>query len=283
MPEPATARAGWRRSPSARSRRPACSASCRRRSRRCIPWRASARVEPMPALPERVRTPGRQLLGALWFEERTMFIDTAPVARAPPLHRGARADARALPVARGGAARGHERRAVPPGGRAARGRGQPRRGAAALPGPQLRRAASPRSARRSPRRSRSRASTGRARTRRCTTTSSRTPRALALLVVGRFPRRDGSLPVWRSVESRRYLRRFDRAAAATPAGLVPGSPLRELVEAARHMSEPAVAPLRWPGPTGACAASTPTSTTTGTRSSCCSRPRTGSRAAPAVR
>src|SRR5215212_6617287 len=34
-------------------------------------------VEPMPALPDRVRTPGRRLLGALWFEERTMFLDPA--------------------------------------------------------------------------------------------------------------------------------------------------------------------------------------------------------------
>src|ERR687897_621040 len=32
-------------------------------------------VEPMPALPERVRTPGRELLGALWFEERTIFLE----------------------------------------------------------------------------------------------------------------------------------------------------------------------------------------------------------------
>ena len=32
-------------------------------------------VEPMPALPEHVRTPGRRLLGALWFEERTIFLE----------------------------------------------------------------------------------------------------------------------------------------------------------------------------------------------------------------
>src|SRR5215218_10221989 len=32
-------------------------------------------VEPMPALPERVRTPGRRLLRALWFEERTIFLE----------------------------------------------------------------------------------------------------------------------------------------------------------------------------------------------------------------
>src|SRR5215208_1391691 len=32
-------------------------------------------VEPMPALPDRVRTPGRRLLGALWYEERTIFLE----------------------------------------------------------------------------------------------------------------------------------------------------------------------------------------------------------------
>jgi hypothetical protein len=76
-------------------------------------------------------------------------------------------------------------------------------------------------------------------------------RALAMLVVGRFPRRDGSLPVWRSVESPRYRRRFDRAAAAMPGGLLPGSPLRELVEAARRASEPPVARLPWTDARGA--------------------------------
>jgi hypothetical protein len=75
--------------------------------------------------------------------------------------------------------------------------------------------------------------------------------ALAMLVVGRFPRRDGSLPVWRSVESPRYRRRFERAAEAIPGGLLPGSPLRELVEAARRTSEPPVARLPWTDARGA--------------------------------
>src|SRR5918992_2842395 len=29
----------------------------------------------MPTLPERIRTSGRELLGALWFEERTIFLE----------------------------------------------------------------------------------------------------------------------------------------------------------------------------------------------------------------
>ena len=48
----------------------------------------------------------------------------------------------------------------------------------------------------------------------------------ALLVVGRFPRRDGSLPVWRSVRSAA----FD---ARLPAALAAGTALQELVEATR--------------------------------------------------
>ena len=51
--------------------------------------RASGRSSAMPALPERVRTPGRRLLGALWFEERAIFLEHRAVRAAPPVHRGA--------------------------------------------------------------------------------------------------------------------------------------------------------------------------------------------------
>jgi hypothetical protein len=54
---------------------------------------------------------------------------------------------------------------------------------------------------------------------------------VALLVAGRFARRDGSLPVWRSVESASFRARFGRARA--PGGLPPGSDLHALSEAAR--------------------------------------------------
>ena len=206
-------------------------------------------LEPMPALPDRVRTPGRQLLGALWFEERTMFIDTAqsPARRRfteahelmhalCPWHEAVlREDTSAelfRPVVEQLEAEANLGAAL----LLFQGRSFARRVAAERPS-----IAAPLAL------AREYGASAHAALHHYVVTHAR---ALALLVVGRFPRRDGSLPVWRSVESRRYLRRFDRAAAAAPAGLVPGSPLRELVEAARHMSEPAVAPLRWPGPEG---------------------------------
>ena len=60
--------------------------------------------------------------------------------------------------------------------------------------------------------------------------------ATAMLTVGRFPRRDGSLPVWRSVESPAFRRRHCPAAAHYPAGLLPGTALHALAEASRTTS-----------------------------------------------
>jgi hypothetical protein len=62
------------------------------------------------------------------------------------------------------------------------------------------------------------------------------PGPVALLVCGRFPQRDGSLPVWRAVESPAFRRRFGRATAALAGELAEGAPLRELVEAARRFA-----------------------------------------------
>ena len=193
------------------------------------------------------------------------------VRAAPPLHRGARADARAVPVARGRAARGHERRAVP---RDRRRRSRPRRTSA-------RRCCCSRAAT-SPRRlAAERPSIGtplalaqeygasaHAALHHYVLTHAA---ALALLVVGRFPRRDGSLPVWRSVESRRYLRRFDRAAAATPRRPAARQPAAR-ARRGRPPLERAARPRASRGPTraAACAASSRTRTTTGTPSWCSS-------------
>ena len=60
--------------------------------------------------------------------------------------------------------------------------------------------------------------------------------AAAMLTVGRFPRKDGSLPVWRSMESPAFRRRHGTAAAYYPAGLLPGTALHALAEAARTTS-----------------------------------------------
>ena len=54
----------------------------------------------------------------------------------------------------------------------------------------------------------------------------------ALLVAGRFPQRDGSLPVWRSIRSPAFGR------TQLPAVLTAGSPLRRLAERARTTREP---------------------------------------------
>ena len=68
------------------------------------------------------------------------------------------------------------------------------------------------------------------------------PAPVALLTIGRFPGRDGRLPVWRTVASPAFRRRFGRLGA----DLAPGRPLRELVEAARRFAAPAAARLRLP-------------------------------------
>ncbi len=65
----------------------------------------------------------------------------------------------------------------------------------------------------------------------------------ALLVAGRFPLRDGSLPVWRSIESRAFRRRHGRALQHFPDGLTAGSRLRELAEHARTSSRPPAVPV----------------------------------------
>lgn len=62
--------------------------------------------------------------------------------------------------------------------------------------------------------------------------------ASALLITGRFPQRDGSLPVWRGVESAPFRRRFGGVAALVGDRLAAGSPLRALAERARTTSAP---------------------------------------------
>jgi Zn-dependent peptidase ImmA (M78 family) len=71
--------------------------------------------------------------------------------------------------------------------------------------------------------------------------------ASALLVTGRFAQRDGSLPVWRSVESPAFRRRLGRAGALCGSALLPGSPLRVLAEQARTSSLPPATAIRLGG------------------------------------
>ena len=66
----------------------------------------------------------------------------------------------------------------------------------------------------------------------------------ALVVAGRFRQRDGSLPVWRSVESPGFRRRFGSASALVGDVLAAGSPLSALAEQARTSREAPTATIR---------------------------------------
>jgi hypothetical protein len=208
-------------------------------------------VEPMPELPDRVRTPGRRLLGALWFEERTIFLEERQsearkrfthahelVHALVPWHEAVIREDTRDELFRRAAVDAVEAEANAGAGLLLfQGRHLAARIGADRPSITAPLALA-----------REYGASGHAALHHYVSTHAA---ALAMLVVGRFPRRDGSLPVWRSVESPRYRRRFDRAAAAIPGGLLPGSPLRELVEAARRASEPPVARLPWTDARGA--------------------------------
>jgi hypothetical protein len=207
-------------------------------------------VEPMPALPERIRTPGRRLLGAMWFEERTIFLEQGQsearrrfteahelMHALCPWHEAVLREDTSDELFRSAVDALEAEANAGAGMLLFQGRSFAARVAAERPS-----ISAPLSL------AREYGASAHAALHHYVATHAA---ALAMLVVGRFPRRDGSLPVWRSVESRRYRRRFDRAAAAIPRGLVPGSPLRDLVEAARRASEPAVARLSWTDPHGA--------------------------------
>jgi hypothetical protein len=201
-------------------------------------------VEAMPALPEHVRTPGRQLLGALWFDERTIVLDEAqPAPRRRfteahelmhalcPWHEAVLREDTCDELFRSTVDEIEAEANAGAGLLLFQGRHLADRIAGERPSITAPLSLAPEYG----------ASAHAALHHYVLTHAA----ALAMLVVGRFPRRDGSLPVWRSVESGRYLKRFDRAADAIPAGLLPDSPLRKLVEAARRASEPAVARLPW--------------------------------------
>ena len=69
------------------------------------------------------------------------------------------------------------------------------------------------------------------------------PRPVAMLTVGRFPLKDGSLPVWHGLESPGARAAGPLAGTLGRQGLATGTELRELVEAARRSSEPPVASI----------------------------------------
>jgi hypothetical protein len=77
------------------------------------------------------------------------------------------------------------------------------------------------------------------------------PEPMALIVAGRWPAADGALPAWRSIESRSFQRRFGRLGARLCRTLLTvaderGAPLAAAIEEARRSSRPVVAALRLP-------------------------------------
>ena len=74
------------------------------------------------------------------------------------------------------------------------------------------------------------------------------PEPVALIVAGRWPGADGALPVWRSIESASFLRRFGRVGRCLPGGRLaasdgPDAPLAGAIDEARRSSEPAASKL----------------------------------------
>jgi hypothetical protein len=72
------------------------------------------------------------------------------------------------------------------------------------------------------------------------------PEPVAMVVAGRWPDADGALPVWRSIESPGFLRRFGRLATCLSGGPLAArdGPLAGPIEEARRSSEPVAATLR---------------------------------------
>lgn len=68
------------------------------------------------------------------------------------------------------------------------------------------------------------------------------PDTVGLLVAGRYPYCDGTLPIWRSVESREFLRRFGRLRHLLPDGRLVindnSAPLAEVIQASRTALDP---------------------------------------------
>jgi hypothetical protein len=72
--------------------------------------------------------------------------------------------------------------------------------------------------------------------------------AMALAIAGRWPGPDGSLPVWRSIESPRFLSSFGRFAPAGGIGTREGpeAPFAAAIAAARRSSAPVTAQVQLP-------------------------------------
>ena len=77
------------------------------------------------------------------------------------------------------------------------------------------------------------------------------PDAVALLIAGRYPYANGTLPIWKSVESVEFLRRFGRLRDRLPGaslGIIDGenAPLADITIAARTTIDPPAKPVGIP-------------------------------------
>jgi Zn-dependent peptidase ImmA (M78 family) len=81
------------------------------------------------------------------------------------------------------------------------------------------------------------------------------PYAVALLIAGRYPHADGSIPIWNSVESAEFERRFGRLQDRLPGGKLrivegDGAPLAEILRASRTSIDPPSKVVRIPDSDG---------------------------------
>ncbi len=94
----------------------------------------------------------------------------------------------------------------------------------------------------------------------------------ALVVTGRDPRKDGALPVWTTAQSPAFARAHPSLGPQLAIGIARGTPLREVIEAARTGDAQATR-CRSERDATSGDRSPPRRSTTVTRSSCCSRTR----------
>jgi hypothetical protein len=198
--------------------------------------RAHARIErvrPIGLLPEGVRTPGRELLGALWFEERTLFLDerqALPRRRFTEAHELAHA---LLPWHEAVLREDTEAELFRPVAAAIEAEANAAAGLLIFQGKRFAArvaAAGPCGIEAALELAREHGASRHATLHHYAQSHAG---AVALLTVGRFPLRGGALPVWRGVESAAFRRRHGPAADCVGGRLSPGSALHELVEAAR--------------------------------------------------
>jgi IrrE N-terminal-like domain len=203
-------------------------------------------VRPVAALPAEIRGSRREILGALWFEERVLYVEPR---QSPPRRRFTEAHELVHALCPWHAAVLREDTAAElfrPVADAVEAEANAGAGLLILGGSSFaRRAASAPCS----------IATARALAERYGASVHATlhhyvqthAAAVAMLLVGRFPRKDGSLPVWSSVESAAFLDRHGHAAARHPAGVEAGTALHGLLEAARRSSGSPAAVLRLGG------------------------------------